>query len=345
MTFLQATGTLQALAVSGSQRASALPDVPTTVEAGYPNSEYNFWAGVFLPGKTPPAIKNRLHAEIVKALTSPVLSERLKKLGADPMLISPAEFDALVKSEIEREHAAREGGGHRGELMRAMSDSIAVRSACAGVARGRTIRAHCCKPRRPAMSTVQTPGERSLAPAASLVHALARNWWIPVVRGVIAIVFGVMAFVWPGLTALTLVYIWGAYALVDGVLAIAAAVMGGNPMPRWWLAVVGVAGIVAGLLTFIWPSTTALVLVLFIAAWAIVLGILDIYGAIKLRKEIEGEWFLILNGAAAVLFGVLLFWQPGIGALAVVYIIGAYAIFFGIIYVALGLKLRGHKPA
>jgi tripartite-type tricarboxylate transporter receptor subunit TctC len=94
-------GSLQALAVSGSQRASALPDVPTTVQAGYPDSEYNFWAGVFVPGKTPPAIRNRLHAEIAKALKNPVLSERLAKLGADPMPLTPAEFDALVKQEIE----------------------------------------------------------------------------------------------------------------------------------------------------------------------------------------------------------------------------------------------------
>jgi tripartite-type tricarboxylate transporter receptor subunit TctC len=100
ITFLR-DGTLQALAVSGSQRASALPDVPTTVEAGYPNSEYNFWAGVFVPAKTPAAIRDRLHAEIVKALKSPVLSERLAKLGADPFMITPAQFDALVKQEIE----------------------------------------------------------------------------------------------------------------------------------------------------------------------------------------------------------------------------------------------------
>jgi tripartite-type tricarboxylate transporter receptor subunit TctC len=92
---------LQALAVSGSQRASALPDVPTTIEAGYPNSEYNFWAGVFVPAKTPPAIRERLHAEIVKALKSPVLSERLGKLGADPFLLTPAQFDQLIKQEVE----------------------------------------------------------------------------------------------------------------------------------------------------------------------------------------------------------------------------------------------------
>ena len=87
--------------MSGSQRASTLPNVPTTVEAGYPNSEYNFWAGVFVPANTPPALRDRLHAEIVKALKNPVLADRLAKLGADPFMITPAQFDALVKQEIE----------------------------------------------------------------------------------------------------------------------------------------------------------------------------------------------------------------------------------------------------
>ena len=101
LTFLR-SGQLQALAVSGSQRASALPDVPTTTEAGYPNSEYNFWGGVFVPRKTPAAIRNRLHAEIAKALLHPPLREKLKNLGADPMPLTPAQFDALVKREIEQ---------------------------------------------------------------------------------------------------------------------------------------------------------------------------------------------------------------------------------------------------
>ena len=94
-------GQLQALAVSGSFRATALPNVPTTVEAGYPNSEYNFWAGVFVPGKTPVAIRNKIHGEIVKAMKTPALAERLKNLGADPMPLTPAQFDALVRKEIE----------------------------------------------------------------------------------------------------------------------------------------------------------------------------------------------------------------------------------------------------
>ena len=176
------------------------------------------------------------------------------------------------------------------------------------------------------MSTIQSPGDRgSLAGGASLVHALGRNWWLVVLRGIAAIVFGVLAFVWPGLTLLTLVLFWGAFALVDGVLALVAAIRGGSPMPRWWLAIVGLAGVVAGFLTFAWPGITALVLLIFIATWAIVLGIFEIVGAIRLRKEIEGEWLLILNGAISVLFGLVLLWRPDAGALAVVWIIGAYA--------------------
>jgi uncharacterized membrane protein HdeD (DUF308 family) len=190
----------------------------------------------------------------------------------------------------------------------------------------------------------QTPGH-SLAPGASLVHTMAKNWWLVVLRGVAAIIFGILAFVWPGITLLTLVLFWGAFALVDGVLAIIAAVKGGNPMPRWWLAIVGIAGIAAGALTFLMPGLTALVLVTFIAVWAIVLGVMEIYGAIKLRKEIEGEWLLILNGALAVAFGILLLWRPTTGALALIYIIAAYAVIIGVIYVAFGLKLKKHAPA
>jgi uncharacterized membrane protein HdeD (DUF308 family) len=194
------------------------------------------------------------------------------------------------------------------------------------------------------MSTISPSAPRgSLAPGASLLHTLAKNWWLEVLRGVAAVIFGVLAFVWPGLTLLTLVLFWGAYALVDGVLAIVAAIKGGNPMPRWWLAIVGLAGIVAGVLTFLVPGITALVLLVFIAVWAIVLGVMEIYGAIRLRKEIEGEWLLILNGVLSVLFGAILLWRPGVGALAVVWIIGAYAIILGVIYIALGLKLRKHQ--
>jgi uncharacterized membrane protein HdeD (DUF308 family) len=108
-----------------------------------------------------------------------------------------------------------------------------------------------------------------------LLHALAKNWWLLLLRGICAILFGVLAFVWPGITLLTLVLLYGAFALADGVLALAEAIMGGAPAPRWWLALVGLLGIVVGILTFAWPGITALVLLLFIAGWAIATGILS----------------------------------------------------------------------
>ncbi|MCC6888790.1 MAG: HdeD family acid-resistance protein [Hyphomicrobiales bacterium] len=192
--------------------------------------------------------------------------------------------------------------------------------------------------------TAQTSTATPHDSGGSLARGLARNWWLEVLRGVAAIAFGVLAFVWPGLTLLTLVLFYGAFVLVDGVLALTAAVKGGNPAPRWWLALVGVAGVVAGGLTLVWPGITAFVLLIFIASWAIVLGIFEIVGAIRLRKEISGEWLLILNGVLSVLFGLLLLWRPGLGALAVVWIIGTYAILLGAIYIAFGLKLRKHQP-
>src|SRR5215475_1965017 len=123
-----------------------------------------------------------------------------------------------------------------------------------------------------------------------LLPALAKHWWLLLLRGICAILFGVLAFVWPGITLLTLVLFYGAFALVDGVLAIAAAIMGGAPAPRWWLAIVGILGVGVGVLTFSMPGVTALVLLLFIAGWAIATGIFQIIGAIKLRKEIDNEW-------------------------------------------------------
>jgi uncharacterized membrane protein HdeD (DUF308 family) len=136
-----------------------------------------------------------------------------------------------------------------------------------------------------------------------LLHALARHWWLLLLRGICAILFGVLAFVWPGITLLTLVLLYGAFALVDGVLALAEAVMGGAPAPRWWLALVGLLGIAVGILTFAWPGITALVLLLFIAGWAIATGILQIVGAIRLRKEIDNEWLLIASGVVSIIFG------------------------------------------
>ena len=139
-----------------------------------------------------------------------------------------------------------------------------------------------------------------------MLDALARNWGLILLRGILAIIFGVLAFVWPGITLISLVLLYGAFAFMDGILAIAAAVRGGLPAPRWWLALIGIFGIAAGILTVLWPQITALVLLLFIAGWAIATGIMQIIGAIKLREEIDDEWLLIAGGVLSVVFGVLL---------------------------------------
>ena len=193
-------------------------------------------------------------------------------------------------------------------------------------------------------STQIQPGRPS--PLLGLVlRELAENWWLLLLRGIAAIAFGVLAFVWPGLTLLALTLMWGIYAIADGVLALWAAIAGkgGEIVPRWWLAVVGIAGLVAGLLTFVWPGMTALVLLIFIASWAIVIGVLQIWGAIRLRKEIEGEWLLALSGVLWVAFGVIMFVQPGAGALALIWWIGSFAILAGCVYIALAFRLKKFK--
>lgn len=167
------------------------------------------------------------------------------------------------------------------------------------------------------------------------------SWWAMVLRGIAAIAFGVLAFIWPRITVAALVFLWGAYALVDGVFAIAAGIVSHGEYKRWWLLLLeGILGVIAGVLAFVIPSITALVLLILIASWAIVTGIFEVAAAIQLRKQIRNEWLLGLAGVASILFGIALLINPLAGALAVVWIIGAYAIVFGVLLVALGLRLH-----
>jgi len=138
-----------------------------------------------------------------------------------------------------------------------------------------------------------------------------------------------------------LVIVWGAYALADGVLALIAAwQVRDQGKPFWSLVIVGLLGIAAGVVTFMWPAITALTLLMIIAAWAVVMGIFQIVAAVRLREVIEGEWWLGLSGLLSVIFGIAMFAQPGAGALAVIWVIGAYAILFGFLLIALGVRLK-----
>ncbi|MGZ4626231.1 MAG: HdeD family acid-resistance protein [Kineosporiaceae bacterium] len=179
-----------------------------------------------------------------------------------------------------------------------------------------------------------------------MLETLTRHWWVLAVRGALAVLFGLLALIWPGITVLALVLLFGAYALVDGVMALYTALFDrGRPGGRGggWLVLEGVAGVLAAIGAVVWPGITALVLLYLIAAWALVTGVAEIVAAIRLRREIEREWLMILSGALSILFGLLAFIFPGAGALAVVWLIAAYAIAFGVVMLILGFRLQRHR--
>lgn len=170
---------------------------------------------------------------------------------------------------------------------------------------------------------------------------LANRWWLVALRGLFAVLFGVVAFIWPGITLAALVLLFGAYALVDGGLALFTAIGHRDAgQPRWLLALEGLLGIATGIATFLWPGITALALLAVVAAWALLTGLVEIVAAIRLRKEIEGEWLLILSGVVSVVLGLALVIRPGAGLLALVWLAAAYAVVFGLLFIALGFRLR-----
>ena len=171
--------------------------------------------------------------------------------------------------------------------------------------------------------------------------AMARNWWVLLLRGAIAILFAVMTWAQPGISLAALVLVFGVYVLADGILGIWAALSGRKGNRHWWLLLLwGLVSVAVGVMTFVAPAITGLVLLMYIAAWAIITGVLQIVAAIRLRKAIKGEWLLGLMGLLSIAFGVLLVAQPGAGALAVAWIIATYAFIFGVLAVMLAFKVR-----
>ena len=174
------------------------------------------------------------------------------------------------------------------------------------------------------------------------INALLGNWWMLLVRGLAGVLFAALAIVWPGITLTALVFLFGAYAVVDGVFALWLGGVAAQANRRWWpFLLEGIAGIGAGVLSFVAPGAVALALVLLIAAWAIVTGIAEILAAIELRKVIDGEWVLGLAGILSVVFGILVAAQPGAGALALIWVIAGYALLFGIMLIVLAFRVRG----
>jgi uncharacterized membrane protein HdeD (DUF308 family) len=181
-----------------------------------------------------------------------------------------------------------------------------------------------------------------VGPLAALTEVLARYWWAIALRGVVAIIFGILAWVMPVTTLAALVLLYGSYALVDGVFNVAAAVSGRSGVRPWWaMLLAGLVSIAAGLVTFFWPGLTAIALVYVIAAWAIVRGVFEIAAAVRLRRVITTEWRLGLSGGLSIIFGAILMLAPGAGAVAMVLWIGSWAIIAGVVLVALGVRLRG----
>jgi uncharacterized membrane protein HdeD (DUF308 family) len=179
-----------------------------------------------------------------------------------------------------------------------------------------------------------------------VVGVLARNWWALLIRGIAAVIFGVLAFAWPGATIFAIVILFGAYALVDGIFAIVAAVRAAQSHERWWpFLLEGIVGVAIAAITYFEPHVTAFALYFTIAAWAFLTGILEIAAAIQLRKQIANEVWLIVGGIFSLLFGILMVWRPLAGAVAVIWVIGAYAIMFGFAMIALSLRLRKHAAA
>jgi len=178
--------------------------------------------------------------------------------------------------------------------------------------------------------------------AQRLSAVLAEKWWVLLLRGLIAIAFAILVWTKPGISLAAMVLLFGVFALADGVLAVFTAFSSRKDQDHWWVLLLwGLVGIGIGILTFLAPGITSLALLFYIAIWAIVVGVLEIVAAVRLRKEIEGEWLLGLAGLASVLFGILLIANPGAGVLAVLWMVAAYALLVGILFVILAFRVRG----
>jgi uncharacterized membrane protein HdeD (DUF308 family) len=171
------------------------------------------------------------------------------------------------------------------------------------------------------------------------LNTLSAHWGWLAIRGVAAILFGILAFTWPGFTITTLALVWGAYAIVDGAFALVYGVRGGGTR-RWAYAFVGLIGVIAGLIAFFWPNETAIILVMIIGAWALAVGIFEIIYAIQYRRANAHPWVIGLSGLLSAAVGLFIIAYPGAGALSLIWLIGTYAIFYGFLMLFAAIQLR-----
>jgi len=175
-----------------------------------------------------------------------------------------------------------------------------------------------------------------------MLDMLGRKWWLYVVRGALAIVFGLLALIWPDQIKLALVLVFGIYAMADGIFSVTTGIVTAPYFKHWWAVLLeGIAGILVGAVTFINPNITGFALLFLFAAWAVVTGAFEIVAAIQLRRLIVGEWALILSGLLSIILGVLLFVFPAAGVVSLVWVIGIYAVLFGTTMIILAIRLRG----
>ena len=180
-----------------------------------------------------------------------------------------------------------------------------------------------------------------------MLGLVARDWWVFAIRGIAALVFGVLAFIWPETTLTVLVFLFGAYVLVDGISLLIALARGDALARRhaWAVGIMGVLGIVAGIVTFAWPGLTALSLLYLVAFWAIAMGTFQVIAAVVLRRELEGEFWMALGGVASIVFGAFLIVSPGAGLLSLVWLVGLWAVVFGVSSLSLAYRLHGIDAA
>lgn len=173
------------------------------------------------------------------------------------------------------------------------------------------------------------------------VQAVRRNWWVMALRGVLAIIFGLIALVDPRIALLAFVYVFGAYAIIDGIIAAYTAIQERGSLSRWgWVLFEGILGIIAGIVAFVYPGLTALVLLYIVAIWAIVTGFMEIVAAFAIRGFAAREWALGLAGVLSIIFGILLFIFPGAGLLSILWLVGVYAIVFGVLFIVRAFQMR-----